>query len=99
MSILNTGAAITAPPTVFFGFKATINSVVKYYTIQDAWAHRTTTSIEISASYGAIIQLNAGDTVMPYYVTTTRAMTIRGPNASPLYYRSSVSGCLVCATY
>lgn len=97
IGILNTGAAITAPPTIFFGFKAIINSVVRYYTIQDAWAHRTTTAIETSASYGAIIQLSAGDTVMPYYVTTTRAMTILGQGST--YYRSSVSGCLVCATY
>ena len=99
IGILNTGAAITTSATNFYGFKAIINSVTRYYTIQDSWAHYTTTTIETSASYGAIIQLNAGDTVMPYYVTTSRAMTIRGPNASPLFYRSSVSGCLVCATY
>jgi len=101
ISILNTGAAMAVPPTIFYGFKATISSVVRYYTIQDAWAHTTTTTIEISASYGATINLSAGDTVIPYYnngATTARAVIIRGPNASPLYYRSSVSGCLVCAT-
>jgi hypothetical protein len=102
IGILNTGAAMAVPPTISYGFKATISSVVKYYTIQDAWAHQTTPFIETSASYGAIIQLSAGDTVLPYYnngATAARAMTIAGPTTSPVYHRSSVSGCLVCATY
>ena len=95
----NSGAAIAVPPTNFYGFKATISSVARYYTIQDAWTHQTTTAVETSVSYGAIIKLSGNDTVMPYYNTITRSMNIQGLNASPAYYRSSVSGCLVCATY
>ena len=86
----------------FFGFKAIVSGATRYYTISDSsLTYNTSTAVEISISNGILVQLSAGDTVMPYYVFTTRQLNLQGSTTigSNIYYRSSASGCLVCATY
>lgn len=99
----NSGAAMgTSSIRGFFGFKAIIGGATRYYTISDSsLTYNTSTAIEISISHGILVQLSAGDTVMPYYNFITRQLNLQGyaTIGSNLYYRSSASGCLVCATY
>ena len=99
----NSAAAMgTSSVRGFFGFKAIVSGATRYYTISDiSLTYNTSTAVEISISSGILVQLSPGDTVMPYYVFTTRQLNLQGTNVigSNTYYRSSASGCLVCATY
>lgn len=103
VSLVGSSTAMTTSSIrSFFGFKAIISGVTRYYAISDSsWTYNTSTAIETSASNGILVQLSANDTVMPYYRAITRQVNLQGTTVvSPItYYRSSASGCLVCATY
>lgn len=94
-------AMTTSSVRGFFGFKAIVSGATRYYTISDSSLTYNANPLEISVSSGILVQLSVGDTVMPYYVFTTRAINMAGYVIinSNTYYRSSASGCLVCATY
>jgi hypothetical protein len=103
LGLSNGAFAAASSDPMAFGFRKVSGGVNTFYLAPDNWRYSTNNpSSYISASYGATIPLNSGDTVNAMYtgITSTGGITIYGPSTigSNIYYHSNFTGYLVTAT-